>query len=295
MYGNHFRICHIQDAITFATVDDAVISHVETFISTKLKSVLEKKEAALTDCRKINKYDFYGNMYADDPTQFKFEVGDIAHIKTTQMFAKTQIETHKLGPRCFEPVRGGSMDKWSSYEGTVFYEKFGRFFTSSGEASTSCELVDIDVSEEKSSLYDNIRKLLIDRGVEDTTLCRFNEEMVKVIQDQDITVGIVECVLCSTKIRIAATVKKDKNYWISSNFGKHLAREHQKCPTKQIRRRNSRRSKDITANGKKISMKKRSGKNAMVDKPKIRSGDESIDEVEPIDEVDEVEESSGNK
>lgn len=59
----------------------------------------KKKEAELTGCRKINKYDFYGQLYADDPKQFKFGIGDISHIKPIQKFAKDKIETHELGPR----------------------------------------------------------------------------------------------------------------------------------------------------------------------------------------------------
>lgn len=221
-----FSLCRFQDAITFKSVDDAAIDYVQQFISTKLKNLLDKKQP--NESQTINRSDFFGEIYVENPEEFEFQLGDIYQIKAIQNHVANLISTEK-GLRHFEPINSGAMKNWSSYSGTVFYKDFGRFFTTND--NRNCDKSDNKNTAQISSLYENIKKLLNDRGVESDKVNLFKENMA-VVKLNPIS-GSVSCVLCkegTDQFVVGTTMKGDKTYWLNSNYGKHLARAHGYAP-----------------------------------------------------------------
>lgn len=255
-----FSLLGFDDAITFKRVDEDTITHVESFIKNKLDGFLDQCD----DPQTVYKEDFYGNIFAADPSSFKFSLGDRIRIMEVASFVKRKVD----GINGRKPLSGikffGKAKRHKSTGRIVHYPKLGRFFSNRQivqenklldeqeqvNSQTNFENIDKklnsdevqDAVETRSScvkLYSDVMKLYRSLNVEEEALNRFTESMVTVSLNEDAAIiGQLKCFLCvlnGTKskaefFKIQRKTDGSNAYWNLSNYIKHVKKKH---PLKQ--------------------------------------------------------------
>lgn len=107
-------MCNIQDALTFKNVNHSVIDHVENFVRIELPQIISqwKKSDKL---KPGDDKDYFGDIYVNDPSSFKFVIGDRLQIMELVNHVKRIIDTNpKDGLKYFSPQKDSIKDAQES-------------------------------------------------------------------------------------------------------------------------------------------------------------------------------------
>lgn len=179
----------------------------------------------------INYVDFFGKTFAPKPSNFKFKLGEVCQIKEIVAYLNLLMEDLSPNDRValFNPA---NLNELCDFEGTVYMENFGRYFTDAETAIARRMMLDVG-TKLKWVLFHNIKHLFKEYGIKTEFTERFNENSLVVNKHGKnktwtATVECCFCVPCTKKSQFIVQSKMVNNevYWINSNYGKHIRRMH---------------------------------------------------------------------
>lgn len=222
VFSNDFSCCGYGDAITVRNIDDEAIKNIELYMATELMHILSERHSV---DESINSVDFYGKTFASKPSTFRFKHGEVHQIKEIVAFVK-----HSMGavrPFLFNPE---NLVEICDLHGMVYFNNFGRYFTDPEMTKAQHMLRDIE-ADLKFDLFNKIKRLFDEFGVNTGQNHRFHQNSVKIIKRNNSWSATVVCCLCKPDTKKSQFIIQSKSvngdvYWITSNFSKHLRRMH---------------------------------------------------------------------
>lgn len=226
--------------MVFQNIDDDDINYVQNFIKTTLFGLLVKKCTAdyEEDCEVVvdesQMTDHFGCFYADKPQEFSFNRGERKYIK--ELVAHVHKTVEKKGLVYFkykQPLQNKSniVDRPS---------EINRESNLMGSSIRTKKIPDIlsrySVDALKTKLFEKMVECLkfYEAGTENVT-----ENLARVNIKGDSIIGELSCVLCKRKtnskpIRVYYQQKQNSEFWVLSNFQKHLKRIHSKTDSDNL-------------------------------------------------------------
>lgn len=242
--------CNYTQAILFEHITEDEITEVEAFVRNEMLNVILDNEESIDENgdTKVNKQkmiEYFGELYALKPEQFRFQPGDRKFIKLIQQTITTTIEKkgrkramQHFGYKCKPPAKKMLKDNQSGHSNTDD--------TKCATADDECTTVDIDLKKKmKAKLFDSILDKLKTFKIPQNLIEMFNDSFISVYVGEDGMVkGDVVCVVCHAKKvqpkknkpnHVYCREKSGNLSWVISNFVKHFQRVHsdiKKCEKK---------------------------------------------------------------
>lgn len=262
-----------DNAFVFKNITDENITQIEKYIR---EESLNVRAANLSDslgrcdpqheCDVLldehEMIDIFGKKYANTPSKFKFQPGEIMLIRELVKHAKGIVDRggENKGLHHFQERkrRAKQIDvthkrKKNADENAVPFESVDEK-KSNGSAITEAEMKSHH-SELKSKLFSMCFQYLQAFDLDEQLVMQFNEHMVDLRWKNGAIYGIITCVLCEND---GSNKKKKSNahsvryyespsskYWILSNFKKHMNKVHNLVSDEADLRKKTNRQKRI--------------------------------------------------
>lgn len=226
-----YSLCGIRDAVTFKNVDENIIGKVEEYVKTDLDKVLASWESSGI---KIEKSNFYGEMYINSPENFKLSIGDRLQIKELVKYVNEKYDENDVkfsGAYHFLP----NISNKPKQKREIGKRYFGSTLAQNVDKSHSPKFVDTPDDECKQKLVDKIIKMYRKHDVIDSQIIdTFTTEMVSIQTDEEGKIrASIKCVLCGVSNKENCFIIRSKHngkmlsssgdpYWVLSNYKKHV-------------------------------------------------------------------------
>lgn len=250
------------NVISFRKISDEDVTDVEEFIRTELLEILttDANNSFGGDCDAIIDHEIlvqhFGSRFASDTSNFKFERGDRIFINELVLHVKTVAEG--AGINQFRMKRKKLRQHTKMAPKKVALECAATNGENINKLEASLEAEHATNNENqltvKTQLIEKVKGCLESFKIEADD---FEEEMVHVCFDDGKTNGSIQCVVCekngvkSKPYRVYYCESPDSNFWVLSNFKKHLEKTHHLVAVKTVANKDANRRKKIAANGKK--------------------------------------------
>lgn len=241
-------MCGFANPISFKKITDSEISLVEQFIRTNTLQFLTQNASdsidencdVLVDDDTLNQY--FGPMFAQNTSSFRFQVGDVVLIK--ELVNHVQLKVEKHGHSYFKNTKKKTKEKINAIQ------------KQNVDADTIEEIDEHRLKVElEQKVIEYFKKYVPESNV-DTV------DVALDMKDEKHIYGLVHCSICKLKNRAKLspnrvflnTKNSSRGVWVLGNFKKHLETKHstnsQPKPTKENstprRRKRVRKSKKVT-------------------------------------------------
>lgn len=224
MYINSWL--RFSNGICFKDVNETDISSVEEYIKNHALNDVTKQleesfgghcEFCLDDEQMI---EIFGPRHASNPTEFRFELGDKALIRTLVSHVKQLVDGNgKLsGLARFEMPRKKTRNK------PLLSNAKPRSYNKRTKSTTEKSIESL-----QSELFERVQSCLKSFGIDTSN---FSNEMINVEPNK--TYGNVQCILCSQDSEVKPKPKRvyyhsglKSRYWVVENLKKHIHNVHQ--------------------------------------------------------------------
>lgn len=227
----HYNLCRLdgyENALTFQEITDERIAQTESFvrnemynylIRTTAESINANDESYLTDddvlITKEQLIDHFGKIYASDPSNFRFQSGEIVLIKELVKHVKGKVGSEqKKGLKQFKP----SQQKKSK-----------------SQPNSCTKLAEPTVEKLTSELMQRVIDCVSQYGAEN--FCVVDETVDVQIKKGVGISGLIRCEICMAEKKKKSKPKRvyyndssEWPCWILSNFTKHLKTVHKLKP-----------------------------------------------------------------
>lgn len=231
------------NVISFRKISNEDINDVEEFIRTELLGILstDANDSFGGDCDAIIDHEIlvqhFGSRFASDTSNFKFERGDRIFINEIVLHVKTAAEG--AGIHQFRMKRKKMRDRTKiAPKKIALHCAATNKVKMNGSSANREHTTNIEnQATVKTRLIEKVKDLLESFKIEPD---EFEEEMVHVNFDDENFFGSIQCVVCeksgikSKPYRVYYCRSSDSNFWVISNFKKHLEKTHQLVATKTV-------------------------------------------------------------
>lgn len=206
------------------------MNKVEEYVRTDLEKVLASYESKGI---KINKSDFYGEIYVATPETFKLSIGDRLQIKELVKYVNEKYNENDVkfsGAYHFlpkNPKRKRVLGERNCY--------FGSSLAINGIKKYPPKFVDMPENDCKQKLVEKIVKMYRKHDMIDSQIIeKFTTELVSIQTDEEGKIhASITCVLCDISNKENSFIIRSKHngkmlsssgdpYWVLSNYKKHV-------------------------------------------------------------------------
>lgn len=235
--------CGFKEAVTFKTIDQQDIEHIESRMKSKLQNHLDESKNQ-DDFTNINYVDFFGEEYINSPGDFTFTRGDQKLIKELVDHVKRVVDQNNelnSGIQHFSSSVSSQKQKRLLYRGTKYYKQFyGRYFTKNETNSVIDDGVKPKLRENsntnlmQSKLFDEVQKYISSHLLKENFPAFEQNHTSLEIEDNGKITGVIACVACEAekgvkkpiRVSMKQMVGSDDGTWVISNFSTHVKRCH---------------------------------------------------------------------
>lgn len=267
-----------SNPLSMKNIDDVGLTNVEKFVRDNGLEIIERRLENLINCGETKSQmllDMYGDTYNSAPEKFCFRDGDRMLIKELVVHVKKMVDANGIntGLHQFKMKVKKARHRRLPNAPTNETQRIAGKLKIENENSSSCD----NRPEMAADLLRKVQLCLINHGADKLAdIANLDDEMVNVTMENSRMYGTVTCLVCrdeskKTKKKLIHRVSycPIKNYWVMSNFAKHLVEYHQlKMINSSIKRKSSKvESGSILC----------SGNSAPTEKKYIETHDESDD------------------
>lgn len=203
--------------------------------------------------------DIFGEKYAAAPTKFKFHFGEIMLIQELVKHVKGIVDRggENMGLGHFKEKRRKTKPNQMAQrkrKKITNENALESLDQDNGNSSTFTEAkLKSSHSELKSKLFSLCLENMQAFGVNEKLIMQFGEHMVDLVCKNGAIHGTIECILCinaesQSKKKNAHSVRyyehQGSNYWVLSNFKKHLEKVHNLVSSSDFRKKRPKSSKE---------------------------------------------------
>lgn len=231
--------CHFNNILNMLNLTNEDIGQIEKCVREDTLAYLENKMKINFDCDEVLHedllVDYFGDLYASDPTKFRFEIGDIKLINLVRDHIKSQYE--KNGAKYLRRFKEKKVRKMKPKNGV--------------DSKSNDALIELSYPEENDDGNDshsmNCQSLsiqLVERLKVYLLKFKINASIIQQVNLNTVTVEVLErggiiagvyCMLCQKekpkkKLRPMKVYYKNdgkgSKYWVLSNLGQHINKSH---------------------------------------------------------------------
>ena len=239
------------NALVFKNVTDVNITQIEKYIRDESLKVRAANLAdSLDPCDQPHEYDvlwddvdmidIFGKKYANQPSNFKFQPGEIMLIRELVKHVKSIVDRggENKGLHHFQARkrRGKPIGITQKSEKNADENAVPLVSVDEKKINKPANEMKLNQSDLKTKLFSMCREYLQAFELDEPLVMQFNERMVDVCVKNGATCGKITCVLCETgdshkkKKKNACSIRyyesSRSNFWILSNFKTHMRKVH---------------------------------------------------------------------
>lgn len=242
-----FSSCNFSNRLNFESITEDDINQVEQFVREKGLDFAQKKlQTKIESHDEILFYgeqlvDYFGEAYASNPSNFRFEIGDRKLIRIVRdHLIKQQNEKGARFKRRFrkKPERENPKFKHAtntdqlSHQRTVAPDMGNNFVMNAEEMDDGDETICRNLSV---GLFQRVKNYMQTFDIDDSIIQRIKPNIVSVKIVEDLVVAEVFCAVCQNDDTKRGKMKGKRVYykggegsrfWVLSNFGQHLKNVH---------------------------------------------------------------------
>lgn len=205
-----------------ADVEKFVRENTLSFAERQLKIKLGRDEILSNEKHLVN---YFGDLYAYDPTNFRFEIGDKKTIKCVRDHIKKQVE--KKGQKYLRRFRGKTVKMKQQNTALDQMAKIDNQMGGDIGDQEKNEIVPMDLQLLSVELVQKLKKYLHRHfEIQESAIQQIDQNTVNVKSTASQIVAEIHCIFCENGGIKRVFYKKERKYWVLSNYGQHLTSAH---------------------------------------------------------------------
>lgn len=237
----YFSRCNFSNRLNFESLTEDEIDQVEQFVREKGLDFAQKKLQKKIECHEEillhdeQLIDYFGETYASNPSNFRFEIGDrkLIRIFRDHLIEQQNEKGAKYMRRFRKKPDRKNPKRFKLDERTCTLKTENEQSVNDGENFDDAD--DVYCQKLSAGLFERVRNYMETFDIDKSIIEKINPNIVSVKIAEGLVIAGVFCAVCQNdetkkrKSKAKRVFYKDgegSNYWVLSNFGQHLKSVH---------------------------------------------------------------------